>query len=171
MKDTIRLQGIIRESIVDGPGIRFVIFSQGCPHKCTDCHNPETHDFTGGYDCKIEKIIEAISENPNVDKVTFSGGEPTCQCEAFANIAAALKKRNIHILMYSGYTFEQLMERSKNEEDLRRLLKYVDVLIDGPYMKEDRDLTLKFRGSSNQRIINLPMSMEKEKVILQSEFM
>jgi anaerobic ribonucleoside-triphosphate reductase activating protein len=154
---SIRIAGIVRESIVVGPGIRFVVFAQGCSHHCKGCHNPETHDFAGGYDCDIETILDAIGENPMLDGVTFSGGEPFCQPEAFNELAIGIRERypKMNITIYTGYTYEQLAERSRWEFGTYELLRLADYLIDGRYMEEERDLTLQFRGSRNQRIIDL----------------
>ena len=115
---TIRIAGVYRESIVDGPGIRFSIFSQGCRHNCEGCHNPETHDFKGGYDCDIDKIVEEILKNPLLDGVTFTGGDPMFQTEGFYLLAKKIKeKRNdLNILIYTGYTYEELLEISKEDE-------------------------------------------------------
>lgn len=154
---SIRIAGIVRESIVDGPGLRFVVFAQGCPHKCEGCHNPSTHDFSGGYDCEIDKILDAIGENPMLDGVTFSGGEPFCKEPAFYELAKGIRERypHLNILAYSGWTYEQLLELSKMRYRTKDLLDMCDYLIDGPYKQEQRDLTLQFRGSRNQRIIDL----------------
>ncbi len=152
---TIQLAGVVRESIVDGPGIRFVVFCQGCPHHCPGCHNPVTHDFDGGYPCDVSKIIAAIDQNPLLDGVTFSGGEPACQPKGFLTLAKAVKERNLNIIMYSGYMLEELAEMSKTDEALAELLTLIDYLIDGRYEAQLRDLTLAFRGSQNQRIIDM----------------
>lgn len=154
-EESIRIAGIVRESIVDGPGIRFVVFSQGCPHHCQGCHNKATHDFAGGYDCSIDKILEAIDVNPLLDGVTFSGGEPACQPKGFLALAKALKRRNLNIMMYSGYTFEELKNMAERDDALEALLEYVDILVDGRYESAFRDLTLSFRGSKNQRVIDM----------------
>lgn len=164
--NTIRIAGIVRESIVDGPGIRFVIFAQGCPHKCPKCHNAVTHDFDGGYSCSIDKISEAIDENPLLSGVTFSGGEPACQPESFLALAELIEKKGLNIIMYSGYMYEQLEKMADVDEALDRLLGKVDILIDGRYMEEERDLTLAFRGSRNQRIIDLKCSRETGRAVL-----
>lgn len=153
--NTIRLAGVVRESIVDGPGIRFVVFCQGCPHHCPGCHNPVTHDFDGGYSCEVTKIIDAIDANPLLDGVTFSGGEPACQPKGFLTLAKAIKERNLNIIMYSGFTLEELTVMSEKDEALAELLETIDYLIDGRYEAELRDLTLSFRGSQNQRIIDM----------------
>lgn len=152
---TIQLAGVVRESIVDGPGIRFVVFCQGCPHLCPGCHNPVTHDFDGGYPCEVEKILKAIDENPLLDGVTFSGGEPACQPKAFLTLAKEIKARGLNIIMYSGFTLEQLTKMGETDPALAELLEYLDYLIDGRYEEAQRDLTLSFRGSRNQRIIDM----------------
>ncbi len=164
--DYIRTAGIMRESIVDGPGIRFAVFCQGCPHDCPGCHNPETHDFAGGQDVSVERILEEIDKNKMLRGVTFSGGEPMCQPEAFANLAKAVKQRGLDITIYSGYTLEQLVARAQGKGSGKslsaaerlataELLNLADILIDGPFILAQRDLTLQFRGSANQRIIDL----------------
>lgn len=154
---SIRIAGIVRESIVDGNGIRFVVFAQGCPHHCEGCHNPETHDFSGGYDCDIEDILKAIGENPLLDGVTFSGGEPLCQVIEFYELAWEIKKRypNLTIAIYTGYTWGELQEMRKISATTDMLINISDYIIDGRYIEAERDLTLQFRGSRNQRIINL----------------
>lgn len=166
--DKIRLAGVVRESIVDGPGLRFTVFCQGCPHGCPGCHNMETHDFNGGYDCDIQKILDAIDADPLLDGVTFSGGEPFCQPEAFYNLALEIKKRNLSVMAYSGYTYEELISLKNPAVDL--LLSQVDLLVDGRYVAEQRDLSLLFRGSRNQRIIDMEKTREAGKVILSEKY-
>lgn len=153
--DSIRLAGIVRESIVDGPGIRFTVFCQGCPHACKGCHNPETHDFAGGKDVSIDRLLEEIDKDKLLAGVTFSGGEPFCQAEAFAELGRRVKERGLNITVFSGYTLEELMEMAEGKSDIRELLELTDILIDGPFVNELRDLTLQFRGSSNQRVIDM----------------
>lgn len=159
MEESIRIAGVVRESIVDGPGLRFVVFCQGCPHNCKGCHNPITHDFEGGYDCNIDKILKAIDENPLLDGVTFSGGEPVCQSSNFLSLAKELVKRELNILMFTGYTFDQVIKMAENDKDLKELLSLLDIMIDGPYIESERDLTLQFRGSKNQRILDMKKSL------------
>lgn len=169
MKDqdvNLRIAGIVRESIVDGPGIRFVVFCQGCPHHCPGCHNPVTHDFNGGYDCSIEKLVNAIDENPLLDGVTFSGGEPVCQAEGFCRLARRIKERDLDIVLYSGYTYEELQMTAGENQALKDLLELTDILIDGPYDQSQRDLTLPFRGSRNQRPIALNETRRQGKIVL-----
>ena len=150
---TIRIAGVYRESIVDGPGIRFSIFSQGCRHNCEGCHNPETHDFKGGYDCDIDKIVEEILKNPLLDGVTFTGGDPMFQTEGFYLLAKKIKeKRNdLNILIYTGYTYEEIQANPR----LNASLPYIDVLVDGRFEQALFSPYLEFRGSSNQRILKL----------------
>lgn len=164
--DSIRLAGIIRESIVDGPGIRLTVFCQGCPHGCEGCHNPETHDFAGGSDCSIDKLIAEIDKNPLLAGVTFSGGEPFCQPEGFVSLGRKIKERGLNITTFSGYTLEELEEMAVQNADVGKLLELTDILIDGPFVKEMRDLTLQFRGSSNQRVIDMNKTRECGKVVL-----
>ena len=153
--DSIRLAGIVRESIVDGPGIRFTVFCQGCPHACEGCHNPETHDFAGGKDISIERLLEEIDKDKLLAGVTFSGGEPFCQAEAFACLGRGVKERGLNITVFSGYTLEELQDMAVQRADVRELLELTDILIDGPFINKLRDLTLQFRGSSNQRVIDM----------------
>ena len=169
-EDSIRIAGIVRESIVDGPGIRFVIFCQGCPHHCQGCHNETAHDFDGGYLCGIDKILNAIDENPLLDGVTFSGGEPACQPKGFLILAKELRKRNLHIMMYSGYTFEELYAMAQENEALRQLLESVDILVDGRYEAIERDLTLSFRGSRNQRVIDMKKAYKMGEAAIAENF-
>ena len=155
IRDSLRIAGIVRESIVDGPGIRFTVFCQGCPHDCPGCHNPETHDFDGGSECSTDKLMAEIDKDPLLAGVTFSGGEPLCQPEAFACMAKQIKDRNLSLTVFSGYTYEQISRMCKENDSVRELMELTDILIDGPFIKEERDLTLQFRGSRNQRIIDM----------------
>ncbi len=166
----VRIAGVVRESIVDGPGIRFVVFCQGCPHHCPGCHNAVTHDFDGGYDCSVEKILAAIDANPLLDGVTFSGGEPACQPEGFLALAKAVKERGLDIVMYSGYTYEELLLMAEGDEALEALLQLVDVLVDGRYEAAQRDLTLLFRGSRNQRAIDLAKTRQAGEIVTAEKF-
>lgn len=154
-EEKLRLAGIVRESIVDGPGLRFVVFCQGCPHGCPGCHNPSTHDFEGGFFCSLSRILEEIDKNPLLFGVTFSGGEPFCQPRKFAMLGAEIKARGLHLISFSGYTLEQLLELRKEIDSIDKLLHQIDVLIDGPFVLAERDLTLSFRGSRNQRYIEM----------------
>ncbi|MCL2847627.1 MAG: anaerobic ribonucleoside-triphosphate reductase activating protein [Firmicutes bacterium] len=151
----IRLAGIVEESIVDGDGLRFTIFVQGCPHKCIGCHNPHTHDFDAGKDYEVGELCEKIFSNPLLSGVTFSGGEPFCQPKSLIAIAQKAKEKGLNIWCYTGYTQEEILKNAKTDSDIAELLNLIDVLVDGPFIEEQKDLTLKFRGSKNQRIIQL----------------
>lgn len=162
----MKLAGIIRESIVDGPGIRFVIFSQGCPHRCFGCHNPDTHDFEGGFEAQPEKILAEIKKNPLLRGVTFSGGEPFCQAKEFSDLALKIKAEGLNIMTYTGYTFEHLIKNADECNFWKSLVENTDILVDGQFQEEYKDLTLKFRGSSNQRILDANNSLKYSKAIL-----
>ncbi len=165
----LRIAGTIQDSIVDGPGIRYVIFTQGCPHHCSGCHNPQTHDFDGGKIADTEQMIMQIKSNPLLYGVTFSGGEPFCQAKALVPIAEAVKAMHKHLMIYTGYLYEELLEMK--EVDIHRLLELADVLVDGPFLIEKRDLTLQYRGSDNQRVIDLAKTREKGGIVLyESEY-
>ena len=150
------LSGIVSDSIVDGPGIRTTIFSQGCPHHCPGCHNPETWDFGCGTQVPVEAIVEIVKSNPLCRGVTFSGGEPFAQAEGFAKLAELLKAQGYEVASYSGYTFEELLEGS---EDQKKLLESIDILIDGPFLLAEKSLEIAFRGSRNQRILDVQKSL------------
>ena len=156
----LRIAGTVNDSIVDGPGIRFTVFVQGCPHNCKGCHNPQTHDFNGGTITDTDELLEKIKSNPLLDGVTFSGGEPFFQAGALASLGKEIKKLGLDIVTYTGYTFEKLYEgRSENHWD--ELLGITDILIDGPFILEQKDWEIKFRGSSNQRYIDCQKSLEQ----------
>lgn len=161
----IRLAGLVPESMVDGPGIRFTIFTQGCPHKCEGCHNPETHDFNAGRLADVDRIFSKIIANPLIKGVTFSGGEPFCQPEPLAYLSGLLKEKGYHIMSYSGYTFEELAEKSKTNEHISNLLSKLDLLVDGRFVLDERSLELHFRGSRNQRIVDVPESLRTGKAV------
>lgn len=171
MDGTIRIAGVVRESIVDGPGLRFTVFCQGCPHGCKGCHNMATHDFSGGYDCELDKILGAIDQNPLLDGVTFSGGEPLCQPEAFYKLAVEVKKRNLNIMTYTGYTYEELQEMGRENHWVADLLSLTDLLVDGRFVEAERDLTLLFRGSRNQRVIDMNLTRERGEVTLAEKYL
>ena len=166
MPGTIRLAGIVRESIVDGPGIRFTVFCQGCPHGCPGCHNPESYDFGGGKDCSIDRLLEEIDKDPLLAGVTFSGGEPFCQPEGFLELAKGVKERGLNITSFSGYTYEQLADMAAENDAVKKLLDMTDILVDGPYIKAQRDLTLQFRGSSNQRVIDMNRTRAEGHIVI-----
>ena len=166
MADSLRIAGIMRESIVDGPGIRFAVFCQGCPHGCPGCHNPETHDPAGGNEVKIDRILQEFDKNPLLSGMTFSGGEPMCQPEGFAVLGRKVKARGKTITIYTGYTLEQLLKMAEDTPAIGELLEMCDILIDGPFIMGKRDLNLQFRGSSNQRVIDMNRTREEMKIVL-----
>ena len=161
----LRISGIIPESIVDGPGFRYVIFTQGCPHHCPGCHNPQTHDFDGGTMADGEKILQEIRENTLLAGVTFSGGEPFCQPAPLAELAREVHAMGKNVFVYTGYTYEKLCEMAKKDKAIAALLAETDTLVDGPYIEAKRNISLKFRGSENQRIIDLKNST-KDNIVL-----
>lgn len=158
----IRVAGLVNDSIVDGPGFRFTVFTQGCPHACPGCHNPQTHDFSAGTDSETDDILAQIRKNPLLDGVTLSGGEPFCQSKACAEIARNARKLGLNIWSYSGYTFEELVS---GKEEWRELLQELDVLVDGRFELEKRTLECRFRGSWNQRLIDVQASLKQGKAI------
>lgn len=164
--DTLRVSGLISESIVDGPGIRFVIFSQGCVHHCKGCHNPSTFALDGGTIVNVDEIIGEIKKNPLLKGVTFSGGEPFLQAEAFTKIAKKCHEIGLDVLSYTGYTFEKLISSFDEYPQWRGLLENIDILIDGPFIEEKKSLMLLFRGSSNQRILDVKASLKEGKPII-----
>jgi len=162
----IRIAGIENDSIVDGPGFRLAVFTQGCPHRCPGCHNPETHPFDGGRETDTDKIIGIMLDNPLLDGITLSGGDPFCQPEACTVLAKAAKENGLNVWAYSGWTFEELLKMAEENAGIRELMNYTDVLIDGPFILKERTLELRFRGSKNQRMIDVPSSLAKGEYVL-----
>lgn len=155
----LRIAGTVNDSIVDGPGIRFTVFTQGCPHNCEGCHNPQTHDFSGGTVIDTDEILEKIKANPLLDGVTFSGGEPFCQAEALAYLGRQIKALGLDVVTYTGYTFEKLLSK-RDKNHWGELLETTDFLIDGRFILAQKDWNIRFRGSSNQRYIDCRASLE-----------
>jgi len=151
----LKIAGIVKESVVDGPGLRYVIFTQGCPHNCVGCHNPKTHDFAGGYAISTEELFQEITATKLIDGVTFSGGEPFAQAAVCAELARLVKKQGLNVLTYSGYYYYELQKMAAKDSDVAALLHATDILIDGPYDETKKASNLEFRGSSNQSIIYL----------------
>lgn len=147
----LKIAGIVDDSIVDGEGVRLTVFTQGCPHHCHGCHNPQTWSLDGGHEIDTEEIVQKLKANPLLSGITFSGGEPFLQPAPLTELARAAHKLGLDVWSYTGFTLEELEKRT----DVQQLLNEVDVLVDGPYVEALRDLTLRFRGSSNQRIIDL----------------
>ena len=161
---TIRLAGIIPESYTDGEGIRYTLFVQGCAHHCKNCHNPETWSFTDGNNYNIDKIIDNILSNPLLDGVTLSGGDPLYRPDEVLEFLTKLKQRKpeLDIWMYTGFTYEECLQ----DESKLKVLKCVDILVDGEYEEDRRCLALRFRGSSNQRIIDIKRSLLEHRTII-----
>lgn len=160
----LRIAGTVNDSIVDGPGIRFSIFVQGCPHNCKGCQNPQTHDFNGGKIVDTDELLDMIKGNPLLDGVTFSGGEPFCQAEALAYLGKEIKKLDLNIVTFTGFTFEKLYD-DRSKEHWGDLLGVTDFLIDGPFILEQKDWEIKFRGSSNQRYIDCQKSLQAGRAV------
>ena len=162
----IRIFGLANDSIVDGPGLRLAVFTQGCPHHCPGCHNPESHTFDGGEIRDTEEILAMARDNFLLDGITLSGGDPFSQPEACTELAKGAHEAGLNVWCYTGYTYEELMT---GKEEWMNLLEHVDVLVDGRFVLSERSLDIRFRGSRNQRIINVPESL-KSKTIVLSEY-
>ena len=156
---------MIQDSIVDGPGFRFVLFAQGCEQHCEGCHNPDSLDPGGGMEISVEEIIREMLSNPLTDGLTLSGGEPFLQASQCARIAAAARERGLNVWAYTGYRFERLIEDAAAHPEYMELLQLTDVLIDGEFILSLRSLTLRWRGSRNQRVIDVPNSLAAKCVI------
>jgi len=159
----VKIAGVNFESLVDGPGIRVVVFAQGCNVGCKNCHNPESWDMSLGKEYSVKDLLREIKK-PRPGKklvrgITFSGGEPFMQAAELAQVAVAVKKLGWDVTTYSGHTYEKLAAR-KDDAGIQALLELTDYLIDGPYMHEKRTLDIKFRGSSNQRLIDMNATRE-----------
>lgn len=163
---TIRLAGITYESLVNGPGIRRVFFSQGCRHNCKGCFNPSTHAFDGGELKDMDELLEDVKENPMLHGVTFSGGDPFEQAEEFSYMGEKIKEFGLNIWCYTGYVFEYIFENRNKVKGWNRLLNCIDVLVDGKFDEKKYDPNLKFKGSSNQRIIDVKKTLELGSVVL-----
>lgn len=148
----MKVMNIIQDSIVDGAGLRTVIFFAGCSHFCKGCHNPASWNINNGIEMSLEEILEEVNKNP-LNDVTFSGGDPLFQVEELWKLAVEIKKLNKNIWCYTGYTIDEL--RNMNKESVNKLLDTIDVLVDGKFEMENLDLTIPFRGSTNQNIIYL----------------
>ena len=155
MSDTIRLYGLVTDSIVDGPGFRTAIFTQGCPYHCEGCHNPQSQPFEGGTVWTLDDVEKKFSNNPLLSGITLSGGEPAEQAAPCAELAHRAHQKGLNVWTYTGSTLEKLTARAQNDPALQRLLDETDVLVDGPFILAERSLNLRFRGSKNQRIIEL----------------
>lgn len=159
------------DSIVDGPGLRAVIWTQGCIHNCYKCHNPQTHNLNGGIISNTDYIIKEIKKLKLQRGITISGGEPFLQARALSLVAQKAKEYDLDVWCYTGFTFETLINRyNPSYIDNINFLKYIDVLVDGKFVFEERSIDLKFRGSRNQRIIDVEQSLNDDKIILKEEY-
>ena len=164
----IRLAAYLQpDSIVDGEGIRTVIWTQGCPHHCPGCHNASTWDFNEGALIDVKDVIEELKTIKNQDGITLSGGDPVCQSDACYEISKAAHEMGLNVWCYTGYTYEMMLTNPK----MRRLLSQIDVLVDGKFIQEEKSYDIYFRGSRNQRIIDVPKSLEQEQVVLVDKYM
>ncbi len=154
------------DSIVDGEGIRTVVWTQGCPHHCPGCHNPTTHDFEGGALVDVKEVIEKLRKIPNQDGITLSGGDPLCQSKACIEICKAAKEMGLNVWCYTGFTYEAILKNKKQRE----LLPYIDVLVDGRFILEEKSYNLYFKGSRNQRVIDVGRSLKEERVVLVEKY-
>ena len=163
----LTIAGVVKESIVDGPGIRYTVFTQGCPHHCPGCHNPQTWAFEGGQSTTAGALFEDFQKDPILKGITFSGGEPFCQPEPLTELAKLVHGAGKDVTIFTGYTYEQLLE--KQDPAVDALLAQCDLLIDGPFILEQRNLELRFRGSENQRLIDMRKTREQGQVVLLPE--
>ena len=154
------------DSIVDGEGIRTVVWTQGCSHACPGCHNPGTHDFKSGADVDLEEIKEKLSKLKGQDGITLSGGDPLYQVEASTEIAKYAHSLGMDVWCYTGFTYEEIVSNEK----LSKILDEIDILVDGKFKIEEFSLDLKFKGSKNQRIIDVKKSLEENKVCLVEKY-
>ena len=164
---TIRLASLIHDSIVDGEGLRTVVFTQGCPHNCPGCHNQASIPYDGGQILEIDRVLEDILSH-DLKKVTFSGGEPMIQAEACYNIAKVLKSKGYNLWSYTGYTMDALLKH--RDPYVRKFLEQLDILIDGRFILAERSIATLFRGSKNQRIIDVPKTLAQNKPVVATQY-
>lgn len=162
----LQIAGIVDDSIVDGDGCRLTVFVQGCPRRCPGCQNPETQPTEGGRTIDTAAILQQMAENPILSGITFSGGEPFLQPAPLADLARAVHQRGLDVWSYTGFTLEELEKRAEKDKATRALLRELDVLVDGPYEETQRDLTLHFRGSRNQRVIDMQKTRKAGRIVL-----
>jgi len=161
----MRIAGLVQDSIVDGPGFRFTVFTQGCPHNCQGCHNPDTHDPDGGREMTVKQVIDAMLSNPMTDGLTLSGSDPFVQAADCAEIAKAAHKNGLNVWTYTGWTYEKLWSLSEQDEGIKALLNETDVLVDGPFILSQKSYDVPWRGSKNQRLIDMKATLESGKVV------
>ena len=161
--NTVRLSGIKKHSSVNGPGVRYVLFFQGCPHRCPGCQNPETHDPAGGTERLTDDVIREILQTKYLDGLTFSGGDPLMQPQAVIEIAGTAKKAGLSLWLYTGWTYEQIINGAAGET-AKEALTRLDVLVDGPFVEKLKTGRAIWRGSDNQRLIDVQRSLKENKV-------
>jgi len=162
----MKIAGLVHDSIVDGPGLRYVVFVQGCMLRCDGCHNPDTWDAGGGTEVSVDEIIKEMLSNPLTDGLTLSGGEPFGQAADCVSLAAAAHEKGLNVWVFTGKTFEELHEESRTDPSVEELLKLTDILVDGRYIDTKRTLSQKWCGSANQRVIDVPESLIAGKVVV-----
>ncbi len=167
MQDTINVCGIVAESITDGPGIRYTVFCQGCIHKCNGCHNPESWPFEGGTIKTAEELVQDLKSHTMITGITFSGGEPFCQAEGFVALAKLCKQLGLEIACYTGYTLEFLLTQGTKAQI--ELLNHLDVLVDGKFEIGKKTLAAQFKGSSNQRVLDVKKSLATNTAVLMQD--
>jgi anaerobic ribonucleoside-triphosphate reductase activating protein len=158
----MRVAGIVKESIVDGPGIRFTVFTQGCSIQCEGCHNPDTWDYVGGTEMTVQELAAEMLSNPLTDGLTISGGEPFEQASECAQLAGIAQSNGLNVWVYTGRTYEGLLDESETNAGINSLLKLTNVLVDGRFIREERTMSLEWRGSKNQRLIYLKNGKRRE---------
>lgn len=156
---TLRIAGTVSDSIVDGPGLRYVVFTQGCTLTCAGCHNPGTQPLDGGAVVPVADLVAEMLSNPLTMGLTISGGEATLQPQGCTQLARAARQAGLSVWCYSGFTFEALLRRATEDPNLAVMLGQIDVLVDGPYVRARRSLTLPWRGSANQRLIDVQATL------------
>lgn len=160
----MRIYGLVQDSIVDGPGFRFSCFVQGCPHNCPGCHNPDSHDPGGGHEMTVDEVARQLLKNPLTDGLTLTGGDPFAQPEDCLALAKIAHEHNLNVWSYTGWTYEYLRDHGTDAQ--KALLSELDVLVDGPFLQAERTLSLPWRGSRNQRVINVPASQAAGEAVI-----
>jgi len=160
----LRIAGIVDDSITDGPGLRLAVFLQGCDKDCEGCHNQGARAMEGGKDYTVEELWKRVKRNPLISGVTLSGGEPLLQAAALVPFSKMVREAGLDLMVYTGYTFEEIV--AMDDADVFELLEHTNILVDGPFVAEKRDLTLRFRGSSNQRLLDAGKSVDKKTAVL-----
>ena len=161
----MKIAGLVQDSIVDGPGLRFAVYTQGCDFKCDNCHNPVTWDPDGGTEISTDELIKQMCSNPLTDGLSLSGGEPLMQTEECIRLAAAAREKGLNVWLFTGYDFDEIMILIASKPNVKELIELTDVLIDGRYIHSKRSLALRWRGSSNQRVLDTAKSLEKGQAV------